>query len=101
MTDNSIYHGGHFDMYRNTKAFCCDPGINVALQVNYTSKANKLREKGIRSAATRDRACGEGGLDKGNQKEKTSSYEINRHHHVGHDMSKITNTDVGHIYEHC
>ena len=38
--DRWTYHGDYFVIYRN-KELCCVPGSNIALEVNYTSKANK------------------------------------------------------------
>lgn len=31
-------------MYKSIESLCCAPGINIVLDVNYTSKINKLKE---------------------------------------------------------
>ena len=38
---NQTYCDDHFEMYRNIESQCCEPGTNIVLQVNYTSKTNK------------------------------------------------------------
>ena len=68
---NYIYHGDHFEMYRNIESLCCATGTTVVLQVNYTSKTNKLIEKEIRLRW-------KGELDEGNQEVHTSSNKINK-----------------------
>ena len=52
---NQTYHGDHFEMYRNSKSLYCVPGTNIALEVNYTSKTNKLIAKEISFVITRGR----------------------------------------------
>ena len=56
-------YGGHFEMYRNTELLLCEPRTNIALQVNYTSKSNKLKEKEIRFVVNKGRRWLEGELD--------------------------------------
>ena len=73
---NQTYHGDHFDMYRNTKPLCCVTGTNVLFQVNYTSETNKLIEEN-RLVVGRGEELGEGELDEGDQKIKTSNDKIN------------------------
>ena len=37
---NWTYCGDHFEMYRNIELLCCIVGINIVLQVSYTSETN-------------------------------------------------------------
>ena len=45
---NQTYCSYHFEVYRNIESLCCVTGTTIVLQVNYTSKTNKLIEKEIR-----------------------------------------------------
>ena len=58
------------------------------LQVNYTPKTNKLREKEIRCVVTRGRSQGEGELDEGGQRVQTSSYKINMYRDIMYNKIK-------------
>ena len=60
---NQIYHGDHFEMYRNIESLCVI-GTNIVSQVNYTSQTNKLIEKEIRLVVTRGKEQ-EGGVIEG------------------------------------
>ena len=63
-------------MHRNIKSLGYVLGTNIVLQINYTSKTNKLIEKEVRFVVTRGRYWGEGGLDKSSQKLQTTNYKI-------------------------
>lgn len=68
--DNYIYHSDYFVMHRNIKSLYCTPGINIMLQVNYTSK-NKLQgKKKILSVVTKGEELGSV-LDAGGQNVET------------------------------
>ena len=66
------------------------------MEVNYTSKTNKLIENEIRFEVTRGRGWGKGELDEGGQKVQTCSYEINTRD-VMYNMINIINTAVCYI----
>lgn len=79
MTDgNQTYDGDYFVIYRNIELLCCAPGINIGLQVKYTSKTKKPTNiaKKVRFVVTRGRRWGEGGLDEGGQKSKGKKQKI-------------------------
>ena len=59
------------------KPLCCVTGTNILFQVNYTSETNKLMEKENRLVVGRGEELGEGELDEGDQKIKTSNNKIN------------------------
>ena len=71
--DNQIYHGDHFEMYRNIDSLCCVTQTNVVLQINYTSKTNTKKK---RSDLWLLEAGGSRGYE-GCQKIQTPSYKIN------------------------
>ena len=57
---------------------------------NYTSKANKFKEKVSRFVVTRDGGSGEGRINEGSQKAQTSSYEINKYYGRNVQPDKLT-----------
>ena len=57
---NYIYHGDHFEMYRNIESLCCIPGTDIVLHIKYNLKAtNNLMEEEIRFVVIGD-SGGEG-----------------------------------------
>ena len=75
---NYTYHWDHFEIYKNIESLCCKLGT---VQVNYTSKTNKEKQrKTDQSFGTR----GSGGweerkLYEDSQKVQISSYKINKY----------------------
>ena len=75
--DNEIQHGNNFEMYRNIVSLCCVPGINIELQVNYTSKISK--QTNSQKKRSEEAGVWGGELDEGSQKVQTSSYKMNNY----------------------
>ena len=75
---NQTSHSDHFEMYTDTESLCCVTRTNLELQVNYTSKTDKLIERDQICGYHRPKGGRRGKLDEGRQKVHTPSYEINK-----------------------
>ena len=88
MTDNQTYSGDHFEIYRNIESLYYEPGNNIMLQVNYTSKTNSQKKSSdfwLPEVVGR----GEGEFDEGGQTVQNSSHRAEKY-----NMINIINTAV-------
>ena len=65
---NQIYRGDQFEMCRNIESLGCVTETNIVLQVNYTSKTNKVIKK--------DQICAARGGGKGREHNWVKAFKM-------------------------